>query len=97
MCAAQSFSFGEYNRDFNPRQKYVIRSLVEASLAWVIEEVRYWHVEEELDLWSACEKGSCLPTRFEDGRWKDRLAEKWGLLIQVAAEIATVARPGVLW
>ena len=61
---------------------------MEASLAWVIEEVRYWHVEEELDLWSACEKGSCLPTRFEDGRWKDRLAEKWGLLIQVAAEIA---------
>ena len=44
--------------------------------------------EEELELWSACEKGSCLPTRFEDGRWKDRLAEKWGLLIQVAAEIA---------
>ena len=53
------------------RQKYVIRSLVEASLACVIEEVRYWHVEEELELWSACEKGSCLPTRFrgtDDGK-----------------------------
>ena len=63
MCAAQSFSFGEYIRDLNPRQKYVIRSLVEASLACVIEEVRYWHVEEELELWSACDKGSCLPSR----------------------------------
>jgi hypothetical protein len=32
MCEAQSFSFGEYNRDLTAQQKDVIRSLVQASL-----------------------------------------------------------------
>jgi hypothetical protein len=56
MRGAQSFSFAEYNRGLSAQQKDGIRSLVEASLGCVIDEVRYRHIEDELALWTQCEK-----------------------------------------
>ena len=56
MNGAQSFSFGEYNRDLSAQQKDGIRPLVEASLGCVTDEVRYRHIEDELTLWTRCEK-----------------------------------------
>ena len=63
ICHAQSFSFGEYNRELSGQQKDAIRSLVQASLGSAIEKVLDWHIEEELGLRTQSHQGFRLPKR----------------------------------
>ena len=51
-------------------------------------DVEFWHIEEELELWTECEKGFCLPNWWIDYDWKDRVGKKFAVLVQAAAKIA---------
>jgi hypothetical protein len=85
MCEA--FTFPEY-KELSTRQQQAICSLLEEFAGHVIGEVEIWHIEEELELWTECLRGFCLPNWCIDYDWKDRVGKKFALLVQAAAKIA---------
>lgn len=82
MCEA--FTFAEY-QELRAVQQRAVCSLLEESAGHPIGEVAFWHIEEELELWTECENGFCLPNWCIDYDWKDRVGKKFAVLVQAAA------------